>query len=124
MAGVSAADLLHEALEAAPAGLRVDVNGYGHLDLFDADDKAVMEVWQRGQDALRLLGLLLAAAPALAAAALPADLSAKIDKVATDAVAKYGVPSASIAATCTSLPRPIVKTKPCPSSPASVTRRR
>ena len=38
----------------------------GDLDVFDSDDRAVMEVWQRRQDALRLIGLLLAAAPHLA----------------------------------------------------------
>ncbi|WIG56501.1 MAG: Beta-lactamase class C-like and penicillin binding proteins (PBPs) superfamily [Rhodanobacteraceae bacterium] len=41
--------------------------------------------------------LVLACAPALAQDALPADLAANIDKIANDALAKSGVPSASIA---------------------------
>lgn len=41
--------------------------------------------------------LVLACAPAFAKNALPADLAAKIDKIANDALAKSGVPSASIA---------------------------
>ena len=41
--------------------------------------------------------LALASAPASAREALPAGLSAKIDKIATGALAKSGVPSASIA---------------------------
>lgn len=41
--------------------------------------------------------LAFACAPAFANDALPADLSAKIDKIANDALAKSGVPSASIA---------------------------
>ena len=41
--------------------------------------------------------LAFACVPALAKDALPADLAAKIDKVANDALAKSGVPSASIA---------------------------
>ena len=45
-----------------------------------------------------LAALLLLASPfALAATALPASLSAKIDKIATDALRSTGVPSASIA---------------------------
>jgi CubicO group peptidase (beta-lactamase class C family) len=41
--------------------------------------------------------LALACAPAFAKEALPADLATKIDKIANDALAKSGVPSASIA---------------------------
>jgi len=41
--------------------------------------------------------IALASAPAFASDALPADLSAKIDKIAADALAKSGVPSASVA---------------------------
>lgn len=41
--------------------------------------------------------LVLACAPAFAKNALPADLFAKIDKIANDALAKSGVPSASVA---------------------------
>ena len=41
--------------------------------------------------------LVLACAPAFAKDALPADLAAKIDKIANDALVKSGVPSASVA---------------------------
>lgn len=41
--------------------------------------------------------LALASAPVFASEALPADLAAKIDKIANDALAKSGVPSASVA---------------------------
>lgn len=41
--------------------------------------------------------LALASAPAFAADTLPADLAARIDKIANDALAKSGVPSASVA---------------------------
>jgi CubicO group peptidase (beta-lactamase class C family) len=41
--------------------------------------------------------LALACAPAFAQGTLPADLAARIDKIANDALAKSGVPSASIA---------------------------
>ncbi|MGN6192935.1 MAG: serine hydrolase domain-containing protein, partial [Rhodanobacteraceae bacterium] len=41
--------------------------------------------------------LTLASVPVFANEALPADLAAKIDKIANDALAKSGVPSASVA---------------------------
>jgi CubicO group peptidase (beta-lactamase class C family) len=41
--------------------------------------------------------LVLASLPVFANEALPADLAAKIDKIANDALAKSGVPSASVA---------------------------
>ena len=41
--------------------------------------------------------LTLASLPVFANGALPADLAAKIDKIANDALAKSGVPSASVA---------------------------
>jgi CubicO group peptidase (beta-lactamase class C family) len=46
---------------------------------------------------LTILALALASAPVFARDSLPPDLATKIDKIATDALAKSGVPSASIA---------------------------
>ena len=62
---MSAAELLRQAIEDAPDGLRVEEDHYGDWRMWDADDVDVLMV-QVDPEIARLLGLLLAAAPHLA----------------------------------------------------------
>lgn len=63
---MSAADLLREALDDAPT-MRADKDGFGELAVWDANDDWVLGNYSKeGQAAIRLLSLLLAAAPHLA----------------------------------------------------------
>lgn len=69
---MSAADLIRQALADAPDGLHVARDGWDELDIFDGVDRPCI---QRGQAAMRLIGLLLAAAPHLADALDPHRMS-------------------------------------------------
>ena len=64
---MSAADQLRAALAAAPAGLRVEPDGWDDLTLWDAENQDWFQaVYPEQVATLRLIGLLLAAAPHLA----------------------------------------------------------
>ena len=59
---MNAADMLREALEAA-GELRVEPDAYGELRVWDENDDIVLDSYEGAEPALRLIGLLLAAAP-------------------------------------------------------------
>ena len=74
----TAADLLRQALADAPDGLHVARDGYDQLDLFDGPDLTLFLHSDR-QRALRLVGLLLAAAPHLLDMLSPVPACSGID---------------------------------------------
>lgn len=66
---MSAADIIREAIEAA-GELRVEGDVYGDLRVWDANDDIVLDSYatdDQARNVLRLIGLLLAAAPHLEA---------------------------------------------------------
>lgn len=63
----AAADVLRQALADAPDGLHVAPDGNGELDLFNGYACPIQD-WNDWQAVFPLIGLLLAAAPELAAA--------------------------------------------------------